>query len=191
MAEVLRLMQPLAISTATHDELPIVMEIVDEAAKWLLARGIPQWETPPPSEAWESFREHLRSGLVYLVREQGAPDAIGTFRLEWHGGALWPEDRQDAGYLYTLALRPCHVGSGLGVVVIDWVKEFFRERGKRYFRLDCISSNERLRRWYEGLGFQYRRTSVDGTYVLALFELDLRATVSGWVKRAAGAGSRC
>jgi len=174
MTKVLHLMPALAISTARHDELPIVMEIVDEAAKWLLARGIRQWETPPPSEAWESFREPLRAGLVYLVRKRGSPDAIGTFRLEWRGGTLWPEDRQDAGYLYTLALRPSHVGRGLGVLVIDWVKDLLRERGKRCLRLDCIASNKRLRRWYEALGFQYRRTSVDGTYVLALFELDLR-----------------
>src|SRR5664279_1653588 len=77
MTKVLHLLPPPAVSTATYDELPIVMEIIDEAAKWLLAMGIRQWETPPPSEACESLREHLRAGLIYLAREPGSPEAIG------------------------------------------------------------------------------------------------------------------
>jgi ribosomal protein S18 acetylase RimI-like enzyme len=173
MIHISRLTQSLEISVAARHELPIVMEVIDEAAQWLLARGIRQWQSPPPVEAWDSFREYIGAGLVYLVRGYGSRGAIGTFRLEWHGGTLWPDDRQDAGCLYTLALRPCHVGRGFGILVIDWVRDLLRKRGKCYFRLDCISSNERLRRWYDALGFQYRRTGVDGACELALYELDL------------------
>lgn len=166
-------MPHLEVAPARVEELPLVMKIIDEAAQWLLARGIRQWESPPPLEAWERFREFIRQGLVYLARDGVSGETLATFRVEWSGGALWDNDEQPAGYLYTLALPPRHIGRGHGVEIVCWLKKFFLQRDRRFFRLDCIASNERLRHWYESLGFQYRRTVQEGAYVLALYELDL------------------
>jgi GNAT superfamily N-acetyltransferase len=162
----------VVILSASAADLSLVIDILDDAARWLISKGIRQWESPPPPEAWELFEREIAQGRVYIVRLADAPEAVATFRVEWTGAPLWQEEK-NAGYLYTLALRPKYVGHGLGKSIVRWVENYFYAEGRRWFRLDCIASNERLRRWYEEFGFRYCATRVSGTYVLALYELEL------------------
>ncbi len=46
----------LTIEQATPDELNLVMEIIDEAAAWLHARGITgQWSSPMSQAVWDKI----------------------------------------------------------------------------------------------------------------------------------------
>jgi ribosomal protein S18 acetylase RimI-like enzyme len=163
----------LAIAPACAGDLPMVLEILDEAARWLLARGIHQWESPAPPSVAEQFRGFIARGLVYLARDSASGEVVATFRIAWADDGLWQDDGAAAGYLYALAVRPAHIGQGIGVEIVEWLKELFRERGRTWLRLDCIASNRRLRGWYEALGFEYRAGVFAGDYVLALYELKL------------------
>ncbi len=165
---------PVAAIPARPVELALVMELIDEAARWLLARGIHQWESPPPPGLWAVIRREIAAERVYILTREGSDEVIGTFRLAWNGAPLWT-DEANAGYLYSLALRPHCIGHGIGPVVIDWLTRHFILHGKEKFRLDCIVTNKRLRTWYEELGFRYRGAATNGPYVLALYELDLSA----------------
>lgn len=157
-------MSDLLITPAGIHQLGVVLGIIDEAARWLISRGIQQWESPPPAECGAVLERAIAGQNVYLVRHTGSPDPIGTFRLEWNA---------DAACLYNLALRPKCVGKGIGKQVVNWVADHLRERGIVRFRLDCIAANESLRRWYESLGFGFLRIVRSGDYILALYELCL------------------
>ena len=150
------------------------MEILDEAARWLVARGIHQWESPPSPDCWAVFRREIAAERVYIITLEGSDEVVGTFRLSWNGAPLWNAEA-NAGYLYSLALRPRYIGHGIGPFVIEWLTKHFVLLGKETFRLDCIATNKRLRTWYEALGFRYRGVATDGPYILALYELDLSA----------------
>ena len=139
-------------------ELALIMGIADEAAKWMLEQGIKQWESPPPSECWALFREEIVAERVYFIMREGSDEVVGFFRLKWSGEPLW-EDESNAGYLYSLAIRPRYIGQGIGPAVIKWLMQHFASLGKDRFRVDCIASNDRLRRWYEELGFKVSRRS--------------------------------
>jgi len=178
----------ITVRPAARAELALVMEILDEAARWLIERGIRQWESPPPPDCWETFREEIAGGRVYLVTREASDEVVGTFRLAWSGAPLW-KDEPEAGYLYSLALRSRYIGEGVGAAVIEWAAGEFVKLGKERFRLDCIAANERLREWYEGLGFEYRGVAADGPYVLALYERGL-APAADIVTRRSGARSR-
>ncbi|MCP5115819.1 MAG: GNAT family N-acetyltransferase [bacterium] len=162
-------MSAIVVTPAKESDLTVVLEILDEAARWLIAQGIRQWESPPPPEARTLFTEAITKSEAYLLRQTGDTKVIGTFRLCWDHAPFWP-DRKPAGYLYTLALRPEFIGQGFGKMAIDWVAEQIRARELRWLRLDCIATNMRLRRWYEALGFTYRGTRSVGGYELALYE---------------------
>ena len=107
-----------------------------------------------------------------MITPEGSLELIGAFRLGWNGAPLWTEEA-NAGYLYSLALRPRYIGHGLGSTVIEWLRKHFVLLGKEKFRVDCIAANKVLRTWYEGLGFRYQGVAADGPYTLALYELDL------------------
>jgi ribosomal protein S18 acetylase RimI-like enzyme len=165
-------MVPVAIRQATPAELALVMEILDEAARWLLARGIHQWESPPPPDCWTNFREAIDRKHVYLITSGASDEVLGTFRVAWSGAPLW-EDDANAGYLYSLAVKPRFTGQGIGRAVIERLTRQFTTSGRKKFRLDCIAANAGLRKWYEDLGFRYQGEATDGAYVLALYERDL------------------
>jgi ribosomal protein S18 acetylase RimI-like enzyme len=165
-------MVAVTVRQAKPAELALVMEILDEAARWLLARGIRQWESPPPAECWMDFREEIARERVYLIILGASEEVVGTFRVASSGTPLWKDDA-NAGYLYSLAVRPRLIGRGIGAAVIERMAEHFTVFGKQKFRLDCIAANTELRKWYEGLGFRYRGVATDGPYVLALYERDL------------------
>ncbi len=162
----------LIIQPARTDELETVVDIICQAAVWLKAKGIRQWESPPPPGLLELLEREITKQQVYLAWLEGAEEPIATFRFEWQGGPVWP-DEVAAGYLHSLALRPAYIGRRLGDQIIEWAKARILQCGKRWMRLDCIAANERLRRYYERLGFQFRGCGTIGGYVLALYQLDL------------------
>lgn len=162
----------LFLLPAQHDELADVIEILDEAARWMLERGIRQWEAPCPPEVWLRMAVEIEDREVYLARLAGADEPVGTLRFEWTGRLLWPQEA-DAGYIYTMAVRPAYMGRQIGRRMLEWAIGHIRSRGKRFARLDCMTANRRLRAYYESAGFQYRGDSRSGTYELSLYELAL------------------
>jgi GNAT superfamily N-acetyltransferase len=64
-------------------------------------------------------------------------------------------------------------GTGLGRRLLDWACERARELGRASLRLDCVASNEFLRRYYADAGFEERGEVDLGRVRLARFERDL------------------
>lgn len=163
----------LAVAQAQSDELSIVIAILDEAAAWMLERGIRQWEAPCPPEVWERMAREIEKGEVYLARLPETGEAVGTLRFEWSGAPLWPVEA-DAGYIHTMAIKPAHMGHQFGKQMLAWaIGHHIRGRGRRLARLDCMTANRRLRDYYESAGFLYCGDGVSGAYQLSLYELSV------------------
>jgi protein-tyrosine phosphatase len=162
----------LFLLPARHDDLAVVMEILDQAARWMLERGIRQWEAPSPPEVWQRMALEIEEREVYLAHLPEAAEPVGTLRFEWTGRLLWPEEA-DAGYIHTMALKPAYMGRQLGKRMLEWAIDHIRSRGKRIARLDCMTANPRLRAYYESAGFLHRGDGRSGAYQLSLYELAL------------------
>jgi GNAT superfamily N-acetyltransferase len=143
-----------------------VLELLDEAAAWMAAIGQPNWPVPFPRRRVTANAE---AGEVHLASVDGV--VVGTVTLQWEDPRFWGEDGTDgrAGYVHRLAVRRAHAGSGLGARLLGWADEQVREAGRDRLRLDVVSDNGPLRRYYERSGFAYRRdmtgegTAPDGT----------------------------
>ena len=79
----------------------------------------------------------------------------------------------DAGYLYSLAVHPRARGQAIGTVLLGWAEAHVRRRDRAYLRLDCMASNERLRRYYETHGFCFSGEVSAGGFSGALYEKQL------------------
>ena len=157
---------------AQPEDLAVVMEILDQGARWMLERGIRQWEAPSPPEVRQRMAREIENHEVYLAYLPEAAEPVGTLRFEWTGRLLWPQEA-DAGYIHTMAVKPAYMGRQVGKWMLEWAIGHIRERGKRFARLDCMTANPRLRAYYESAGFQYRGDSRSGACHLALYELAL------------------
>jgi ribosomal protein S18 acetylase RimI-like enzyme len=80
--------------------------------------------------------------------------------------AVLDEGAGDAGYVHRLAVCRAQSGRGLGHRLLDWADGATRASGRTRLRLDVVSDNEPLRRYYEEAGFAHQR-DVEGEFVLA------------------------
>ncbi len=153
---------------AGDGDLTMVMDIIADAAAWLEAKGIEQWPSPPNAYWWRRAAQFIIAQQIHLALL--GDEAVGTIRLAWSDPYLWPEDPDNAGYIYGLAVRGDMHGQGLGAAILDWACMAIRSAGKPYARLDCQYHNSRLRQYYEEAGFVFRGQAVDRDYAAALYE---------------------
>lgn len=139
---------------ATPADSAIVLSILDDAATWLMSRGISQW---PSAFQAEWILPNIQSSETWLVRVDGSP--VATLTLGW-SDPLWPDDGR-AGYVHRLARK--RNAPSLGDELFDWVGQQVASEGRVLIRLDCVTNNRRLRQYYEDRGFSHRGdTAVSG-----------------------------
>jgi len=160
----------LDVRRAGPDDLDAVVEILSEAARWLLERGIRQWPDPFPRDRVAAL---LDRGEFYVARVDGKPAA--TFALLSSDPAFWGEQPPDAAYVHALAVRRAYGGRGLGERLLEWAEAQAAADGRTYLRLDCMSDNEALRAYYERLGFEPRGEAQLDDFTATLFERRIRA----------------
>lgn len=144
----------------------VVLDILGEAASWLLARGIDQWRP-------ERFRELIDQGDTYLARLDG--DAVGTLALQWNDPLdekLWRSvaNVEEAGYVHRLAVRRAFAGKDIGQYLLTWAAGVIAATGKSYLRLDCMAENPALCAYYERAGFTYRGEVQEKGWKARLYE---------------------
>jgi GNAT superfamily N-acetyltransferase len=148
----------LTVDQATRDDLPVVLEILDEAAAWLRDRGIEQWPSRFGGVSnWRSARieNYIEDGQCRVVRAGGDP--IATFNLtttadpDYADG--WLEGPADALYIFRMAVRRSWAGRDIGTQILDWSSAHAAALGLSWLRLDCHRHNRTLQRYYEQRGF--------------------------------------
>jgi GNAT superfamily N-acetyltransferase len=93
---------------------------------------------------------------------------VGTVTLQWDDARFWGEAGSDgrAGYVHRLAVRRTHAGTGLGALLLSWAADEVLAAGRSRLRLDVVSHNRPLRRYYESVGFTFVR-DVTGDWTAA------------------------
>jgi ribosomal protein S18 acetylase RimI-like enzyme len=141
------------VDAADEASLAAFVAIHEEAAAWLLARGIDQWR--PGEYTLETLRGELAAGHeLYLARRDGV--SAGGFTLQWDDLESWEEQPPVAGYLHALCVSRAEARQGLGEALLDYAGQRVAEMGCAWLRLDCWKGNTVLRAYYERLGFTYQ-----------------------------------
>lgn len=147
-------------------DLPLVMEILAEAAAWLKEKGIDQWPSPP-NEHWQRrMAKAIQREEVYTFGV--VKNRFGIARFTWTD-PYWPDDNL-AGYVHSMAVRNEMHGQNVGGLILFWAMMKAKREGKQFLRLDCLASNGRLRQYYEDQGFHFRGLVTDRDYQAALYE---------------------
>jgi GNAT superfamily N-acetyltransferase len=154
----------------------IVLDVLDQAAEWVKARGAEGWT--PGQWRRERLLEAIVAGETNLARNAEA--VVGTVTLQWTDETFWPGAPPDAGYVHRLAVTKSAHGQGVGRAMLDWAEQATRDQGRSLLRLDCAAGNPALRAYYESQGFELRGevTHVGkwGTYRAARYEKPLDKT---------------
>jgi GNAT superfamily N-acetyltransferase len=155
----------LTFDQAAADDLSVVLDILDEAARWLHEREIEQWPAQFGGvDDWRSARiaGYVNAGQTWLVRIGGEP--VATFNLtdqadpDYVDG--WPDGPGNALYIFRMAVRRVWAGRDLGSRILDWASSRAKREGVAWLRLDCHRHNRALQRYYEDRGFIHVGTLV-------------------------------
>jgi GNAT superfamily N-acetyltransferase len=166
---------PIIVRPAAPDEAEIAYRVLDEAARWLWDRGIPQWQ--PGSITLANVQGWLAQGVVLLAWR--GVEAVGTVTILWDDAeGLWVDFPGAAGYIHKLAVRRTVAGTAVSLALLDAAHEIIRAKGLSLSRLDCWAGNDALRRFYGekarySLHAVVTETDENESWLCALFERDL------------------
>jgi ribosomal protein S18 acetylase RimI-like enzyme len=129
---------------ATAD-VDAVLDLYEEAARWLTDRSIPQW-----------LPGGLPAERVQDLLERGEVISLHTARRMVACCILLETDNGDrSGRVHDLIVARSHAGQGLGRRLLQRAERRVAERGGTEVRLECVTTNTRLRRYYERAGYRY------------------------------------
>ncbi|POX43818.1 protein tyrosine phosphatase [Streptomyces sp. Ru71] len=141
---------PLTFRKATEADAPALVRLRDSAALWQLARGIDQWKPGEKNEA--HFVHRMKEGEVWLT--YAGETLTGAWELWWTDEAAWGPRPDDAGYIHRLMTTPHTAPPGTGRAMLAEAESRITAAGRPYARLDCLSTNPRLRAYYESAGYR-------------------------------------
>lgn len=153
-------------------DLPALVALYDAAAHWMQANGITQWK--PGEKDEDHFRRRLADGEVWLAEAAG--HLVGAFELWWQDEPAWGARPPEAGYVHRLMVARGRAPAGTGRAMLTHAEQRTAATGRTWSRLDCVSSNPRLRTYYEAAGYTVvgEQPSKEGTggstYAVTLLE---------------------
>ena len=65
------------------------------------------------------------------------------------------KDQNDSIYIHRIATNPAFRGQRLVKNIVAWAKNYAREHGKKFVRLDTLGNNTRLIQHYTEAGFNF------------------------------------
>ncbi|MEU8824640.1 class I SAM-dependent methyltransferase [Streptomyces sp. NPDC048636] len=142
----------LSFRRADERDLPALVGLRDEAARWQLAHGIDQWK--PGELGTEHFRARLREGEVWIATLGRQGPIAGAWELWWDDPAAWGPQRPDAGYVHRLMTDRRVAPPGTGQRMLAEAEARIAATGRTFCRLDCLAGNSRLREYYETAGYK-------------------------------------
>jgi GNAT superfamily N-acetyltransferase len=124
--------------------------------------------------ASEYIAEEIARGLFFVAEADGEPAGVIRFQLE--DELFWPDldNPAESAFLHRLGVRRQFAGCGVSTALLQWAVEHARALHKKYLRLDCDASRERLRAMYERFGFRLHSYRQVGPYYVGRYEYELR-----------------
>ncbi|MEB3959065.1 GNAT family N-acetyltransferase [Streptomyces kunmingensis] len=164
----------LSFRGADTDDLGTLVALYDGAARWMVEQGIDQWR--PGEKDEEHFRLRMKEGEVWLAETGG--QTAGGYELWWTDEPAWGAQPPVAGYVHRLMVRR-GAAAGTGTALLAHAERRIAGAGRTRCRLDCVSTNPRLRAYYERRGYtavgeQPFKSGTDGSsYAVTLMEKPL------------------
>ncbi|MFG2894767.1 GNAT family N-acetyltransferase [Streptomyces sp. NPDC048248] len=144
-------MNDLRFRLADETDLPALVRLRDDAARWMLAQGVTgQWR--PGELGGDHFRRIMESGEVWLA--EAADRAVGAWELWWEDEGAWGPQPPTAGYVHRLMVDHGSVPPGTGRELLRVAERRVAEAGREWVRLDCWAGNARLHTYYLKAGYQ-------------------------------------
>ena len=126
------------------------IDMLVERCNWLKDHKIDMWKIEQLNK--ESIIQKYENPVCFLAYEDSV--SVGGFLLLEIDNRYWPDRLEEkAYYLHKFVVKPDFSGKGYSTKMLNWVKEFGKQNGKDFIRLDYEKRRKYLRNMYLQSGF--------------------------------------
>jgi hypothetical protein len=163
----------MMITHATLSDLPVIYQLFEEAIDYQQKNNYTGWKNYD-----KEFLQHdVESGLLYKIIND---DIIcGIFSICYADPLIWREkEKGDALYLHRIVARRDANKVPVFRLVLDWAKDFAKEKKLRFLRMDTWAENKKIIGYYESFDFLFvEEYTTPDTPVLPLQHRNLHVTL--------------
>jgi ribosomal protein S18 acetylase RimI-like enzyme len=134
------------LQAAKITQMSPIMGLFEEGRKWHGEMKVSEW---PVFELARVLDDIDNDRLFVLMDKQLV---VGSVTISESDPLIW-SDNTPALYIHRLVVARDLKGLNLGKLIVDKIEEKAIERDKSALRLDCWANNERLKSYYERIGF--------------------------------------
>lgn len=156
------------VELASINDIGSILELYSERMKWFKENNIKQWSRYLENHPRTEFVKVIENKNYYIIKQDN--EIIAGFELSTNS-KNWDDDITPAYYIYKIVTKVGH--KNIGVFLFEKCKEMAKADGKRYLRLDCLKSNEKLNNIYESYNFKLIRYGHNERYSYSLRELKI------------------
>ena len=144
----------MKISNSTIDDIDTIFKIYDEATSF---------QKTVNNKSWRGFERTLIEKEIAEERHfkiMEGDEISCTFVVTFNDLIIWKNAIQDnAIYLHRIATNPKFRGRSYVKKIIEWSKEYSKQKNITFIRLDTHSGNEKINSYYSSCGFTFKGIS--------------------------------
>jgi GNAT superfamily N-acetyltransferase len=161
----------IEIRQLKENQIAQYITVLHERYYWLKDHNLDMWDLEKLLK--ESLVERYKSPVFYAGFENNV--CVGGFILIDKDEKYWPNNlNDDAFYFHKFVVSPRYSRKGYSGVMLEWVKEYGKEKGKDFIRLDYEKRRTYLRNMYLKHGFiDVNEMTTNEGHLLILAECEL------------------
>lgn len=147
----------MELIAAKQDNIPRIMELIDQAKEFLKGNGVDQWQQGYPNQA--SIEEDIEDKTGYVCVENG--EIAGYVCIDFRGEPAYEGLRgswlsiQPYAVVHRLALDNAVKGKGLASQAFQLTEELCQKRNIHSIKIDTDDKNEIMKHLLQKNGYQY------------------------------------
>jgi ribosomal protein S18 acetylase RimI-like enzyme len=156
------------IEIADISDIDSILKLYSERMQWFKDNNIKQWNKYLTNHPKSEFEGAINNKNYYIIKNN--EEIIGGFELSTNSKD-WEDNITPAYYIYKVVTKVGY--KNIGDFIFEKCKEMAKSNGKKYLRLDCLKSNEKLNDIYESHNFKLVRYGNNERYSYSLRELKI------------------
>lgn len=153
------------IELADLNDINIILDLYKERIKWFKDNNIRQWSKYLINHPKSEFEELINNKNYYILKSN---DKIIAGFVISDNNKEWNDNNHSAYYISKVVTKVGY--KNVGIYIFKECKKIAKRDGKKYLRLNCIKSNEKLNNIYEMHNFKLIRHGSNERYTYSLRE---------------------
>lgn len=140
----------MEIVNSTAEDIEEIFKLYDAAVEYQKTKSNKHWQ-PFDSDLIEKEIKENRQWKITV-----GEDIACIFATAYDDPLIWGEkSKEPAVYIHRIVTNPQFRGNNYVSEIVKWARDFGKEKGKKFIRMDTWGDNQKLLDYYVKCGFNF------------------------------------